>query len=43
MSSHNIYFHDKIGNIPKLSLDIYFLKLLEEVPRDSKTSPNEPR
>ena len=38
MSTCNIHFHDKIGKIPKISLNICFLELLEEFPRDSKTS-----
>ena len=33
MSTHNIYFHDKIGKHPKISLDICFLELSEEFPR----------
>ena len=36
MSIHNIHFQDKIGTNPKLSLNICFLELLEEFPRDSK-------
>ena len=37
MSKHNIRFPVKIGNIPKLSLNVCFLKLPEEFLRDSKT------
>ena len=40
MSTRNNYFHDKIGKNPTISLNIYFLELLEEFPRDSKTSSN---
>ena len=41
MSTHNKHFHDKIGNIPKISLNTYFFfKLLEEFPGDTKTSLN---
>ena len=40
MSTYNINFHDKIGKIPKIFLNICFLGLLEEVPRDSKTTSN---
>ena len=36
MSTHNIQFHGQIGNLPKISLNIYFLELSEEFPRDSK-------
>ena len=34
MCTLNIHFHDKIGKIPKISLNICFLELLEEFPRD---------
>ena len=37
MSTHNIQFHDKIK---KISLNICFLELSEELRRDSKTSSN---
>ena len=40
MSTQNIHFHDKIGKIPKMSLNICFLELSEEFSRDSKTSSN---
>ena len=40
MSTHNIHLHDKIGETPKISLDICFLELFIEFPRDSKTSSN---
>ena len=40
MSTLYIYFHDKIGNFPKISLYICFLELSEESPRDPKTSSN---
>ena len=40
MSTRNIYFHDKRGKIPKMSIDICFLDLSEEFPRDSKKSLN---
>ena len=40
MSAHNIHFHDKTGKIPEISLNVYFLELSEEFPRDSKTSTN---
>ena len=29
MSTHSIHFHDKIGNIPKIYLNICFLELWE--------------
>ena len=38
MCTHNI--HAKIGIIPTISLNICFLDLSEEFPRDSKTSSN---
>ena len=34
MSTYNIHLCDQIGNNPKISLNIGFLKLLEEFPRD---------
>ena len=37
MSTHNIRFHNK-----KISLNIFFLELLEEFREDSKTSSNYP-
>ena len=42
MHTHNIYFYDKIGKIPTISLNMCFLELSEELPilRDSKTSLN---
>ena len=40
MSTYNIHFHDKIQTIPKISLNICFLELSEEFPRDSKPSSN---
>ena len=43
MNTHNIHFHDKIRQFPKISLTICFLELSEEFPRDSKTSSNQPR
>ena len=36
MSTHNIHFHDKIENFHKMTLNICFLELSEEFPRDSK-------
>ena len=36
MSTQNIHFHDKTRNFPKISLNICFLQLSEEFPRDSK-------
>ena len=36
MSTYNIHFLDKIGKIPKISLNICFLELLEEFPRGVK-------
>ena len=36
MSTHNIHIHDKIGNNPKIPLNICFLELSEEFPRSSK-------
>ena len=36
MSTHNIQFNDKV----RISLNIYFLQLLEEFRRDSKMSSN---
>ena len=38
MSTYNIHLHDKLGKILKISLNICLLELLEEIPRDSKTS-----
>ena len=43
MSTHNIHFHDKIENFLQISLNIRFLELSEEFPRDSKMSSNHPR
>ena len=41
MSTNNIPFHDKMEKkLPKISLNTYFLKLLEEFPRDTKASSN---
>ena len=41
MSTHNILFHDKIRKKnPKLSLNIYFLELSKEYPRDSRLNSN---
>ena len=40
MCTHTIHFHDDIGKNPKISLNICFLDLSEEFPRDSKTSSN---
>ena len=40
MNTHNIHFHDKIGKSPEISLNICFLELSEEIPRDSKMSMN---
>ena len=40
MNTHNTYFHYKIGNIPKMFLNICFLELSEEFPRDSNPSSN---
>ena len=36
MSTQNIHFHVKIGKIPKISLDIYFLDLSQKFSRDPK-------
>ena len=38
MSTHNIHFHDKIRKLPLKSQNICFLLLLEDFPKDSKTS-----
>ena len=43
MSTHNIHANDEIGNIQKISLNICFLELFEEFPKNSKTSSNQPR
>ena len=40
MSTNNMHFHDKIGKIPKISLDICFLELSEEFHKGSKTGSN---
>ena len=41
---HNIHFHDKLRNkIHKMSLNICFLELSEEFPKDFKTSLNQSR
>ena len=40
MSKHNMHFHDKIEKNPKISLNICFLELSEQLARDSKTSSN---
>ena len=40
MSTHNIHFHDKVGKIPEISLNICFLDPSEEFLRDSKMSLN---
>ena len=43
MSTHNIQCLDKVRKkITKKSLNICFLELSEEFPRDSKTSLNQP-
>ena len=36
MSTHNIHCPDKIRKIPKISLNICFLELSEEFPRNKK-------
>ena len=36
MSKHNLLFHDKVGQLPKISLNICFLDLSEEFIRDSE-------
>ena len=38
MSTHSMYFDDEMGKNTKTSLNICFLELSEEFPRDSKTS-----
>ena len=43
MNIHNIYIRGKIRKNPEISLNICFLELLDELPRDSKTSSNQPR
>ena len=41
-STHNIHFHNEMRKkYPKISLNICFLELLEEFPKDSKTSLNQ--
>ena len=41
MDTHNIHFHDeKRKTNPKIFLNICFLELSEEFPRDLKTSSN---
>ena len=35
-SKNNIQFHDKIRKLSKISLNVCFLELSEEYPRDSK-------
>ena len=34
MCTHNIPIHDKIGKIPKISLNICFLELSDEFPKE---------
>ena len=36
MSTHNIHFYDKMGKIPTISVNMCFLKLSKEFPKDSK-------
>ena len=36
MSTHNIHFHDKVNQIPKISQTICVLELSEEFPGDWK-------
>ena len=44
MSTNNIHFLDRIiKKVPKINLNICFLEQLEEFPRDSETSSNQPR
>ena len=40
MSTHNIHFMIKQENFPKISMNICFLGLSREFPRDLKTSLN---
>ena len=40
MSTHNIHFHNRVGKLPKISLNICFLELSEEFSRDSKMRSN---
>ena len=40
MSTLNIHFHDKIGNFPKIYINICFLELSIDFPMASKTSSN---
>ena len=40
MSTHNIYFHNKIRKNPEIALNICFLELSEEFPGDSETISN---
>ena len=37
MRTQNIHFHDKIGKIPKISLNICFLELSDEISRGLKS------
>ena len=41
MSTHNIPFHDKIKNAPKIPLNICFIERSEEFPRHSNTCLNQ--
>ena len=41
MSTHNIHFHDKMIKFLKY-VNVYFLELSEEFPRDFKTSSYQP-
>ena len=43
MSTYNIHPHNKKEHFSKILLNICFLELLEDFPRDSKTSSNQPR
>ena len=42
MSTHNMHFHDKIKESPKISLNFCFLALWDKFPWDLKASSNQP-
>ena len=42
MSTHSTHFHGKIRKFPKIPLNISFLELLEEFPKNSEMSSNQP-
>ena len=43
MGTHNIHFHHRIRRFRKILLNVCFLKLSEEVPKDPTTSSNQLR